>query len=90
MGWVPTSAWLSKVTIDAAAPDLTFDLAIDASGAGAPSRLMAGLDLPGTPATRGETRDASTLVVGLGLFIFGVGGIVVLLVRRRRAPLSAA
>ena len=47
MGWVPTSAWLSKVRIDASAPQLAFDLAIDASGAGAPSRVMAGLDLPG-------------------------------------------
>ena len=47
MGWVPTSGWLSKVRIDASAPQLAFDLAIDATGAGAPSRVMAGLDLPG-------------------------------------------
>ena len=47
MGWVPTSAWLSKVRIDASAPQLAFDLAIDATGAGAPSRIMAGLDMPG-------------------------------------------
>jgi hypothetical protein len=46
MGWVPRSAWLSKLRIDAAAGDLRYDLAIDASGQGQPSRLAAGLDLP--------------------------------------------
>ena len=46
MGWVPTSAWLTKVRIDAAASQMAFDLAIDASGAAAPSRLMAGLERP--------------------------------------------
>ena len=54
MGWMPTSGWLSKVSIDAAATDLAFDLAIDASGAGAPSRIMAGLDRPGVV---GDTRS---------------------------------
>jgi hypothetical protein len=44
MGWIPDTAWLSKVRIDAAASDLRFDLAIDASGQGSPSRLAAGLD----------------------------------------------
>ena len=33
MEWVPTSAWLTKVRIDAAAPQLAFDLAVDVSGA---------------------------------------------------------
>ena len=47
MDWVPTSGWLTKVAIDASAPQLAFDLAIDPSGAGRPSRVMAGLDLPG-------------------------------------------
>ena len=42
MGWVPESAWLTKVRIDAAASQLTFDLAIDASGAAAPSRSWPG------------------------------------------------
>jgi hypothetical protein len=46
MGWVPRSAWLSKLRIDAAAGDLRYDLAIDASGQGQPSRLAAGLDVP--------------------------------------------
>jgi hypothetical protein len=42
MGWVPQHAWLTKVAIDAAAPDLRFDLAIDASGKGQPSLRDAG------------------------------------------------
>ena len=88
MGWVPASGWLTKVTIDAAAPDLTFDLAIDASGAGAPSRIMAGLDLPGTTVAPDRTRDIRTLGVGVVLTIVGIGGMLVLV--RRRPPLSAA
>jgi len=42
MEWIPQSAWLTKVEIDAAAADLRFDLAIDASGAGKPSLRDAG------------------------------------------------
>jgi len=42
MEWIPESAWLTKVEIDAAAGNLRFDLAIDASGAGKPSMRDAG------------------------------------------------
>jgi hypothetical protein len=42
MEWVPDSAWLTKIEIDAAAASLRFDLAIDASGAGKPSVRDAG------------------------------------------------
>lgn len=42
MEWIPAAAWLTKVEIDANAPDLRFDLAIDASGAGQPSLRDAG------------------------------------------------
>jgi hypothetical protein len=42
MEWVPDSAWLTKVVVDAAARELDFDLAIDASGAGTPSPVDAG------------------------------------------------
>ena len=46
---MPSSAWLTKIGIDAApCRSSAFDLAIDASGAGAPSRVMAGLDQPGS------------------------------------------
>jgi hypothetical protein len=42
MEWVPEAAWLTKVAINAQASELKFDLAIDASGAGAPSLEDAG------------------------------------------------
>jgi hypothetical protein len=45
MGWVPQSAWLTKMEIDSAAGDMTFDLAVDASGQGQPSRVAAGLEV---------------------------------------------
>ena len=89
MGWVPTSAWLSKVRIDASAPQLAFDLAIDATGAGAPSRIMAGLDMPGaTVVAPDRTADVIRIIVGLILTIGGIGGILLLV--RRRPPLSMA
>ncbi len=42
MEWVPRSAWLTKVVVDTKAGELSYDLAIDASGAGAPSPIDAG------------------------------------------------
>jgi len=42
MEWVPEQAWLTKVVVDVTADQLDFDLAIDASGAGAPSPIDAG------------------------------------------------
>jgi hypothetical protein len=91
MSWVPDKAWLSKVRIDAAATDLAFDLAIDATGAGAPSRVMAGLDKPGTVATPEQTRPGVVqLIIGLTLTIGGIGGILLLVASRRRPPLSMA
>jgi Uncharacterized protein conserved in bacteria (DUF2330) len=42
MEWVPAEAWLTKVVVDLTADRLDFDLAIDASGAGAPSPIDAG------------------------------------------------
>jgi hypothetical protein len=88
MEWVPTSAWLSKVRIDAAAPQLAFDLAIDASGARQPSRLMAGLDLPGAAAVPDRSVDLVRIIVAVGFMVGGIGGILYLLARR--PPLTAA
>lgn len=48
MEWIPNSMWLTHLVVDSPAGDLTYDLAIDVSGAGKPSRLAAGLDLSGT------------------------------------------
>jgi hypothetical protein len=88
MAWIPESGWLTKVTIDAAAPQLAFDLAIDASGAGAPSRVMAGLEAPGTVVAPDRNLDNLRLVVGILFTVGGIGGILLLL--RQRPPLSMA
>jgi len=88
MGWIPTSSWLTKVSIDAAAKDLAFDLAIDASGAAAPSRVMAGLDRPGTIAAPDRAAALIPLIVGVTFTFGGIGGLLV--VARRRPPLSMA
>ena len=88
MDWVPTSGWLTKVTIDAVAPQLTFDLAIDATGSGHPSRLMAGLDMPDVAGPVDRSADLVRMVVGLSFAIGGTGGILLLV--RRRPPLTMA
>ena len=43
MGWVPDRSWLTYLRVDAPAGDLTYDLAIDGSGAGLPDPAMTGL-----------------------------------------------
>ena len=88
MDWVPTSGWLTKVRIDASAPQLAFDLAIDATGSGHPSRVMAGLDLPGARGSSGSSAELVRLIVGLTFTIGGIGGILLLI--RRRPPMTAA
>ena len=86
MEWVPDRGWLTKVGIDAAAPQLTFDLAIDASGAGTPSRAMAGLSLPGAPVVPEQTVEIVRIVLGLTLTIGGLGGLILLAWRRPQHP----
>ena len=73
MEWVPKGGWLTKIAIDAAAPQLSFDLAIDASGQGVPSWVQAGFDAP-TPITivvesETWTRIVFGAIVALGLLI---------------------
>ena len=46
MGWIPQDAWLTKVSINSTASSLSYDLAVDASGKGAPSPVAAGLTAP--------------------------------------------
>ena len=88
MDWVPSSGWLSKVRIDASAKQLGFDLAIDASGAGHPSRVMAGLDLPGATPVPDRSADMLRIMVAVAFMVGGIGGIAVLL--RYRPPMQAA
>ena len=64
MEWVPESMWLSYLKVDALPSQLTYDLAVDASGAGAPSAEAAGFgfDQPAPPAAV-ATDDGSTPVL---------------------------
>ncbi|HEY8847138.1 MAG TPA: hypothetical protein VIM24_10795, partial [Candidatus Limnocylindrales bacterium] len=66
MGWIPASGWLTKVAVDGEAAQLSYDLAVDASGAGAPSAIKAGLAMPGSPPPQSPV-DVARLLVALGL-----------------------
>jgi hypothetical protein len=46
MAWVPESAWLTKIGIDARVSDLKYDLAVSANGEDRPSPVAAGLEGP--------------------------------------------
>jgi hypothetical protein len=74
MAWVPTSAWLTKVAVDSSASGLSYDLAIDASGAGTPSRVDAGLALPGGQ-SMASGADLARLVLAVVFSLMGVAGI---------------
>jgi hypothetical protein len=85
MEWVPESAWLSKVRVDASAAQLGYDLAVDVSGAGAPSYVDAGLPLPDPNAA---LVAAVRTLVGLGLIAVAIGGVLLLV--RWRPPVTAS
>jgi hypothetical protein len=74
MGWVPANAWLTKVAVDSAASSLSYDLAIDPTGAGAPSRVDAGLQMPGTVAIPAGA-DSGRLLMAVLFSLAGVAGI---------------
>jgi hypothetical protein len=81
MEWVPNSAWLTKVVVDSSAAGLSYDLAIDASGANAPSRVDAGLDVPAiatvVKAAEAVTQgiDPARLLIAVLFSIVGIFGI---------------
>ncbi len=80
MEWVPRSSWLTQLRIDSSAADLAYDLAVDASGQGAPSRLAAGLD----PTERSLQLNALGIPGGLAIVLLGLP--IALAMRRRLAP----
>ncbi|HEX8024585.1 MAG TPA: DUF2330 domain-containing protein, partial [Candidatus Limnocylindrales bacterium] len=80
MGWVPSTGWLSKITIDTQAATLKFDLAIDARGQGAPSRVQAGLDRPGSISPDGSL--AAAFLFGM----FAAGAVLVVVLGARGRP----
>jgi uncharacterized protein DUF2330 len=82
MQWVPESAWLTKLRVDAAAEDVTYDLAVDAGGTGEPSPVAAGLGAPEQASSGGRGDDLeeqlSWLVLALvaALLVFKAGRII--------------
>ena len=81
MDWVPSSAWLTKIAVDADASQLTYDLAIDASGAHNPSPIAAGLALPtaGEVAQAvGDGTDWRRVVLAIAVALLGIGAVLVL------------
>ncbi|MGQ0568379.1 MAG: hypothetical protein ACT4P5_02425 [Armatimonadota bacterium] len=84
MSWVPASGmWLTQLTINSAAGDLTYDLAVDVSGRGRPSREAAGLTPVRSPFTPEHPRS---MPVGLPILAMGVllGGAGAAALARRR------
>ena len=79
MEWVPQTGWLTKVAVDGKASQLGYDLAVDASGAGRPSAVDAGLALPG--ATPPPTPIDWTRLM-LALAFVGLGAVGILLIGR--------
>ena len=67
MEWVPHGAWLTKIGINAAASDLRFDLAIDASGMGAPSLQDAGFAPFGPAPVPPNSSMVWVILLGLAL-----------------------
>jgi hypothetical protein len=78
MGWIPQQAWLTKVRVNTVAGDLTFDLAIDASGRRMPSLVDAGFAPVGILGKLVPTSTAWVLLMGLPLLV-----LVVVALRRR-------
>jgi hypothetical protein len=85
MEWMPESMWLSYLKVDALPKQLTYDLAVDATGAGRPSPQAAGLEVPGAVVT--ATDDGATPILPLVLAgmvaVAAAGGAVLVAVRRR-------
>ena len=73
MGWVPREMWLMYLRVDSNARKLTYDLAVDASGAGAPSEE----DAYGAPSKEQSGQSANAeggdLLLGVVVPAFGLG-----------------
>jgi hypothetical protein len=84
MEWMPDSMQLTHVTVDAAPDDLVYDLAVDASGAGQPSQLAAGLPAAQTAGTAsGGDGPHREFVIGAAAgVVTAVAAVTVALARR--------
>ncbi|HEX2057178.1 MAG TPA: DUF2330 domain-containing protein [Actinomycetota bacterium] len=74
MGWIPESGmWLSYLKIDARAGALDHDLAISPTGLGRPSKVAAGLALPGDVEEAARRNPLWAWLVAAGLVVAVVG-----------------
>jgi len=90
MEWVPEDAWLTKVRINAAAPDVSFDLAIDAGG-GLPSLVDAGFKASGpAQALWATSRALGPLVLIVALPMLMAWFAATMISRRPAPPPSGA
>jgi len=88
MGWVPRSGWFSYLKVQTPSATLRYDMAIDASGAGQPSTVAAGLSATDRLA-RLLPSDGLTAWDWTGIAIVAAGLAVALgLVRRRNRAFS--
>lgn len=90
MDWMPEAMWLSYLKVDALPSELTYDLAVDATGAGKPSPEAAGIGVgvPGqvrvpTPAPDDGGTPVLPFVVAGAVAAAAVGGGVLVAARRR-------
>jgi hypothetical protein len=81
MEWVPEAGWLTKIEVDATAGQLRYDLAIDATGQGVPSRHQAGLDIA-APSEPAGTVDVGRLLTTLTIIVAGTALLGLLLTSR--------
>jgi len=76
MGWVPEMGWLTKISIDAKASQLTYDLAVSANGT-VPSRVAAGLEAPATQSNPAPRSNNEPIVLA-GIAIAGLGALLLI------------
>jgi hypothetical protein len=88
MSWVPADGWLTKVAVDAAAPQLSFDLAVDVSSLGTPSRVQAGLELP--PSLMKAATASDPLALAVTVLTISALLIAIALASARTRPLPSA
>jgi hypothetical protein len=84
MDWVPEMGWLTKISIDAKASQLTYDLAVSANGT-VPSRVAAGLEEPAAPNNVPASQSNEPLILA-GIAISGLGALLLI---ARLAPRTA-
>jgi hypothetical protein len=88
MEWIPSSGWLTKVAVDGEASQLSYDLAVDASGAGRPSAVDAGLTMPGASPLASSV-DIARLMLALGFAGLGLIGIGLMVGARPNRRMAA-